>query len=83
MFYLEFLATQYDKNEVRKLYKSTECLCCKSLICGNKWTSVTRIKDLIKEIKIMLKLKNRIKERYICGIIQKIFNLPIEIKNYL
>jgi len=81
--YIEFLASKFDMIEVKNISKYKRCLCCSSIACHNNWKCTSTIRDIIKEIRYMINLRNRITERQCCRIIQDEFNITIPIYEYL
>lgn len=71
--YMSILKIRYY--DILKQLVSTNCLCCESILCGNKWCAIMNVNDIIEEViqninikkKVMqLYLISKIKNNYLC-----------------
>ena len=82
MDYIKFLTTINIKqyNKLKKI-KTNNCLCCNSILCN--WGACLKVKNILGEIKDVLYINQRIKDRYNSLFIQYYFNIPKIIYTFL
>lgn len=61
-----------------------DCMCCKSILCGDNWSVKTLMKEIADEMKGFLKVKERMNDKLFSNILMKRDKkLPEEIWKYI
>lgn len=75
-----------DRDMVERFQSVTglNCMCCVSILCGDNWKVQTKMKDLASEIELFMRIKERMYERLLIGMIERRDNkLAEEIWKYI
>jgi len=61
-----------------------ECMCCKSILCGDNWSAKILMKDVACEMKCFLNIKERMNEKLLSEVVlRRDDKLPDEIWKYI
>jgi hypothetical protein len=82
LYYLNHPNDTYIKDRTHTNYynnKDSQCLCCKSILCGSNWSPAIRIHHIILEIEEHNKTKEIIKYKLLMNYLFKIKNIPLDL----
>jgi ubiquitin-protein ligase len=82
--YMTWLKTSSRRvHQALKTLTKTDCLCCSTILCPNRWSPANTLKDILQEIETTQNVKQKIKYILATKDIGKKFNLPEVIETYI
>jgi hypothetical protein len=82
--YMTWLKTSSRRvHQTLKKLTNTDCLCCNTILCPNRWSPEMTLRSILQEIETTQQLKQQIKYILATKDIGKKFNLPEVIETYI
>jgi len=82
--YMTWLKTNSPRiHQTLKKITNTDCLCCSTILCPNRWSPTMTLRNILQEIERTHQLKRKIKYILATKDIGKKFNLPEVIETYI
>jgi len=80
--YMTWLKTSSRRvHQALKTLTNTDCLCCSTILCPNRWSPAMTMRNILQEIETTQQLKRKIKYILATKDIGKKFQLPEDIEN--
>jgi ubiquitin-protein ligase len=70
-------------HQTLKTLTNTDCLCCSTILCPNRWSPAMTLRSILQEIETTQQLKQTIKYILATKDIGKKYQLPEVIENYI
>jgi ubiquitin-protein ligase len=82
--YMTWLKTSSRRvHQALKTLTKTDCLCCSTILCPNRWSPAMTMRNILQEIETTQQLKRKIKYILVTKDIGKKFNLPEVVETYI
>jgi ubiquitin-protein ligase len=82
--YMTWLKTSSRRvHQTLKTLTKTDCLCCSTILCPNRWSPAMTMRNILQEIETTQQLKRKIKYILVTKDIGKKFNLPEVVETYI